>query len=347
MKKGRIQRIVLVTGLMALCGAACFLAGKKLARAGQEGGNAETTTGNNQDVEGMETAAAGNQNPVGPGATGDSQNPEVPETVGDSQDPEIVEITAGSSQNPEALEAAAGNSQDVEAAESSDDSMRESMAAEPPLDTLEFGGNPADKDFYAVKLPDQIFERMQGKSYKKDCPIPRKDLRYLHILHKTLDGGTAEGELVCHKIIADDLLEIFKELYDKNYPIERMKLVDDYDADDEASMTDNNSSCFNYRTISNSSKISKHGLGIAVDINPLYNPYTKKVKGKRTVEPAAGEPYLDRDGDFPYKIDEDDLCYQLFTDHGFSWGGAWNSCKDYQHFELDGDKADKLQEKYK
>ena len=42
---------------------------------------------------------------------------------------------------------------------------------------------------------------------------------------------------------------------------------------------------------------------------------------------------MDREQDFPYKIDENDLCCRLFKEHGFSWGGDWNSVKDYQHFE--------------
>ena len=189
-------------------------------------------------------------------------------------------------------------------------------------------------DFYISEIPDDVFEKMQGKSYKAECPIPREDLRYVHVLHRTLDGQVKNGELVCHNIIAQDLLEIFLELYLRNYPLEKICLVDEYDADDEKSMTDNNSSCFNYRTISYSTKISKHGLGVAVDINPLYNPYVKTVDGRQNVEPAAGKAYLDRDADFPYKIDEDDLCYRLFIEHGFEWGGAWTSCKDYQHFEL-------------
>lgn len=204
-----------------------------------------------------------------------------------------------------------------------------------------------ENDFYIAMISDEIFARMKGKSYKDDCNVPIEDLRYIHILHKDLEGNTLEGEMVCHEVIAEDLLEIFEELYLNNYPIERVELVDNYDADDETSMTANNSSCFNYRCISHTTKISKHGLGIAVDINPLYNPYTKIVDGTRTIEPAAGAPYLDREADFPYKIDENDLCYKLFIEHGFQWGGSWTNSKDYQHFELPDAVADELRAKYK
>ena len=191
-----------------------------------------------------------------------------------------------------------------------------------------------DKDFYITGITDEIFDRMKGKSFKDDCTVPREDLRYLHVLHKTIDGDVLEGEMVVNKYIAEDVLEILKELYEADYPIERMVLIDEYDADDEASMEDNNSSSFNFRLISHTNRVSKHGLGMAVDINTLYNPYTKVVDGERIIEPITGEPYLDRDASFPYKIEKGDLCYKLFTEHGFVWGGDWPDRKDYQHFEI-------------
>ena len=189
------------------------------------------------------------------------------------------------------------------------------------------------EEFYVSEIPDDIFEKMQGKSYKADCTVPREDLRYVHVLHMGFDGETKEGELVVNKAIADDVCDIFEKLYEADYPIEKIRLIDEYDADDEASMSDNNSSAFNFRFISHTTKISKHGLGMAVDINTLYNPYVKTVDGKRSIEPANAADYVDRSADFPYKIDHDDLCYQLFKEHGFSWGGDWQHSEDYQHFE--------------
>ena len=193
----------------------------------------------------------------------------------------------------------------------------------------------SDEDFYISEIPDDIFEKMQGKSYKADCTVPRDELRYLHVLHMGFDGQTKEGELVVNKAIADDVLAIFEELYQADYPIEKVELVDAYNADDEESMSHNNSSAFNFRFISHTTKISKHGLGMAVDINTLYNPYVKTVDGKLSIEPANATAYVDRSKDFPYKIDHDDLCYKLFTKYGFTWGGDWTHSKDYQHFERD------------
>ena len=137
-----------------------------------------------------------------------------------------------------------------------------------------------------------------GNTYKEDCIVPREDLRYLMVLHKDKDGNIHQGEMVVHKLIAEDVLEIFEKPYDAGYPIERMVLPDNYMADDETMMRDNNSSSFNFRFISHTTRISKHGLGMAVDINTLYNPYHKivtKEDGTReeVIEPATGEAYLD------------------------------------------------------
>lgn len=190
-------------------------------------------------------------------------------------------------------------------------------------------------DFYISEIPDDIFAKVQGKSYKEDCTVPREDLRYVHVRHMGFDGEAKDGELVVNKAIADDVLAIFEELYKADYPIEKVRLVDEYDADDEASMSDNNSSAFNFRFISHTTRISKHGLGMAVDINTRYNPYVKTVDGKLSIEPANGADYVDRSQDFPHKIDHEDLCYKLFKEHGFTWGGDWTHSKDYQHFERD------------
>ena len=190
-------------------------------------------------------------------------------------------------------------------------------------------------DFYISEIPDDIFAKMQGKSYKEDCTVPREDLRYVHVRHMGFDGEAKDGELVVNKAIADDVLAIFEELYKADYPIEKVRLVDEYDADDEASMSDNNSSAFNFRFISHTTRISRHGLGMAVDINTRYNPYVKTVDGKLSIEPANGADYVDRSKDFPHKIDHEDLCYKRFKEHGFTWGGDWTHSKDYQHFERD------------
>ena len=205
-----------------------------------------------------------------------------------------------------------------------------------------FGFAEGENGFYISKINDEIFARIKGKSFKDDCTLPLDDLRYIHVLHKDFNDETKEGEIICNAYIAADLLDIFMKLYEAGYQIEKIRLVDEYNADDETSMRDNNSSCFNFRFISHTTKISQHGLGLAVDINTLYNPYTKVVDGKRILEPATAGEYVDRDKNFPHKIDHDDLCYKLFTEHGFEWGGDWTRTKDYQHFEIPDNISSKL-----
>ena len=187
--------------------------------------------------------------------------------------------------------------------------------------------------FTQQEISDSLFVCIYGKSFKEDCTTPRGDLRYLRVLHYNKVGEVLQGELICHKSIALDLLEIFQELYQARYPIERMVLIDNYNADDEASMQANNTSAFNFRNAVGMRRLSSHSTGMAIDINPLYNPLVKHREGGTRVYPSTATPYIDRTQDFPYKIVKGDLCYRLFKKHGFSWGGDWRSSKDYQHFE--------------
>jgi hypothetical protein len=176
---------------------------------------------------------------------------------------------------------------------------------------------------------------MQGKTYKENPYIGRDDLRHIRALHWDYDDQIHVGEMIVNAQIADRVAHIFRQLFDAKYPIQRMLLPDVYDADDETQMRDNNSSCFCYRTIAGSTKLSKHARGLAIDINTLYNPYYRDLdNGTRFIQPATAEAYCDRTWDFPYKIDHEDLCFRLFTEAGFEWGGDWTTRKDFQHFEL-------------
>ena len=202
------------------------------------------------------------------------------------------------------------------------------------MQTIEaYGG--LDKCFAAEPIPDGVWQRMQGKTYQDNPYIGRSDLRHVRALHWDYDGQTHVGEMVCNQVIADRLVSILRQLYEAHYPIQRMLLPDVYDANDETQMRANNSSCFCYRAVSGTAKLSKHARGLAVDINTLYNPYYKnRPDGTRYVQPATARAYCDRTKQFPYKIERNDLCHRLFIEAGFQWGGDWKSCKDFQHFEL-------------
>ena len=194
-----------------------------------------------------------------------------------------------------------------------------------------------EESFYYTEITDEIKDRIVGKSYPSDvknAKIGFEELNYLHILFYDFENEVQEGEIICNKAIRDDLLEVFQELYEAKYQLCSVRLVDDFDANDEMSMEANNTSCFNYREIRDTGVLSRHGLGLAIDINPLNNPC---VIGD-SYEPLTAGEFVDRSKDFDHKIDEDDLAYKLFTEHGFFWGGSWKSVKDYQHFEIPAKK---------
>ena len=189
-----------------------------------------------------------------------------------------------------------------------------------------------DQFFYVEEISDELFDRMWGKSYKENCTVPREDLRYIRCLHCDIEGKVKVGELVMNKIVADTVCDIFRQLYKNHFPIESMLLVDDFDASDEDSIMHNNTSAFNFRTVDNTDQISNHAYGLAIDINPYYNVYY--IPSENYIFPEEdGWKYLDREADFPYKVAPGDLCYQLFTDAGFEWGGWWTYNTDYQHFQ--------------
>ena len=190
----------------------------------------------------------------------------------------------------------------------------------------------ADRFFYQEAISDEIWKRMDGNSYRPGCPVPVEDLRYLRVLHYDYDGRIRVGELVADKSVSDDLLSIFRRLFEAQYPIEKMILIDEYGGDDELSSSDNNTSCFNYRTVAGTQRLSRHALGTAIDINPVYNPYvTADEEGTIICTPSNGSAYIDRSAVFDHKIDEDDLCCRLFVEYGFTWGGSWAE-PDYMHF---------------
>ena len=208
------------------------------------------------------------------------------------------------------------------------------LPAHTVVDAKDLTEEEIDGLFYATDITEDIFSRIDHCSYTENDDISPEELRYIRVLHMGFDGNTYIGELIVNSEIGDDIVEIMRELYRAGYPIERMVLVDEYGADDDRSMEANNTSAFNYRTVAGTATLSNHSYGRAIDINPLYNPYVRRGRnGAWIISPSGGAAYVDREKDIPYRIDHEDLCYQLFTEHGFTWGGDWNNPKDYQHFE--------------
>lgn len=188
-------------------------------------------------------------------------------------------------------------------------------------------------EFTYEPLPFNIIASIDGISYRKNPQIAISDLSFIKILHYDFHLIEKRGKLICHKDIAKELTEIFYELYQIRYPIDKVRLIDVYNGNDESSMADNNSSCFNYRLVTNQNKLSNHALGKAVDINPLYNPYVQVIDGVTHIMPSNARKYVDRNRKFSHKLTSDDPCVKIFKAHGFTWGGDWSPSKDYQHFE--------------
>ncbi len=176
-----------------------------------------------------------------------------------------------------------------------------------------------------------------------------QDLVLLHVVHYDFEGDLKSGELLCNKAIANDLLEIFYELYQKEYQISKLMTADVYEGDAANSWNSNNSCCY-YDENTSVCDSGLHLQGLAVDINPVYNPYicyeakdftasleSETSMGDSTVYPQKSKTETfdttDRSANFPYKIDSDDLCYKTFLAHGFTWGGDWNGQKSYMHFQ--------------
>lgn len=138
------------------------------------------------------------------------------------------------------------------------------------------------------------------------------------------DDKLHKGQLVCHNKVAKDLNEIFNIIEESRFPINSVIPISKFNWDDFESMENNNTSCFNYRYISHSNRLSQHALGLAIDINPCQNPHKKK----SNISPKNAEYNPKNLG----TILGEDFIVKEFTQRGWKWGGHWQYSKDYQHF---------------
>lgn len=176
-------------------------------------------------------------------------------------------------------------------------------------------------------------DAMRGVSWHEGCPVPLKQLRLVTVSHWTPRGEVREGVIVVAKEHAASVLEVFRRLYRARFPIESMQPVEAFGGDDERSMAANNTSGFNCRPkAGGAAGTSRHALGAAIDLNPLWNPYVTRTR----VSPEAGARWADRRVVRPGSVVPDGVAVRAFREAGWKWGGAWRSTKDYQHFSADG-----------
>ena len=177
---------------------------------------------------------------------------------------------------------------------------------------------------------------MISSTWKPECPVGLDDLSYVTVTHWGFNHRVHTGHLVVHRDVAKHVVGLFKEMFSQKFPMQYVGLASDFGGDDERMMSQNVTSAFNCRPVTGREGVfSNHSYGIALDINPVQNPY---VKGS-TVLPESGKEYVIRDKSRPGTITIDSFVYKAFRKQGWTWGGDWHSLKDYQHFENTATKS--------
>jgi poly-gamma-glutamate synthesis protein (capsule biosynthesis protein) len=177
-------------------------------------------------------------------------------------------------------------------------------------------------------LDPELCTRITGTSWHDEPRCPRfTELAYLRLAHVTFEGGVAIGELLVAVTIAARAVELFRRLYALGFPIRQMKLVDDYAADDERSMSADNTSAFNYRMVAGTTILSQHARGLAIDINPVENPWRKPER----IAPAEGEAFADRRVIRPGMFVRPGPVVAAIDELGWEWGGDWRHARDDHH----------------
>ncbi len=182
------------------------------------------------------------------------------------------------------------------------------------------------------KIELNLFKKMKGVSYRKGCPMKVDQLRHVRLTHWNEKGEIHWGEVIVAQEVADSIVAVFKELYQIEFPIQQMRLVSEFDGDDNKSMRANNTSAFNCRPIKGTQKWSQHSYGKAIDVNPFWNPWVRGAK----VDPPSAKKYADRSLNTKGMIKSGSETVEIFKKNGWIWGGTWKRTKDYQHFSTSG-----------
>ncbi len=194
----------------------------------------------------------------------------------------------------------------------------------PPLPTTTT--TPPPPEFEYAIWP--VTEETVSLSWREGCPVHWEKLTMLTLSYWNFDGRPVKGRMVVNTAVVDDVLTVFEKLFNMRFPIERIALIDDYNGDDKAAMRSNITSGFNCRLVDGTESWSRHALGLAIDINPLINPWARE----GNVLPVEGTRYADgRDKPIPGMINSGDRVISIFEQVGWAWGGVWSSA-DYMHF---------------
>lgn len=192
---------------------------------------------------------------------------------------------------------------------------------------------PADAQFAGTVGPvtAELRERM-GTSWSQDCPVALTDLRYLTVSFVGFDDRLHTGELVVAARVAQDVVGVFRRLFEARFPIEEMRLPTTADLEAAPTGDGNNTAAYVCRAARGSTRWSAHALGLAVDVNPFHNPLVRR----DLVVPELAGAYTERGEVRAGMHLSDGPAVHAFADIGWAWGGTWRSSKDYMHFSETG-----------
>jgi hypothetical protein len=164
--------------------------------------------------------------------------------------------------------------------------------------------------------------------------VAPSELRRLTIDYWGFDEQVHTGTLIVRSRVAAAITNVFASLLRQRFPIKRMEPIDAYGGDDERSLEADNTAGFNCRKAVSSGPPhwSAHAYGVAIDVNPVENPY---LEGGR-VHPASGADYVDRSNQRPGMATPGGVLVRAFASVGWQWGGRWSGTPDYQHFSATG-----------
>jgi D-alanyl-D-alanine carboxypeptidase len=169
-------------------------------------------------------------------------------------------------------------------------------------------------------------------TWQPSCPVDRGDLSYLTVTFRGFDGAAHTGELMVAASEAEGIVSVFRALFAAGYPIEEMRLPTRRELDAPPTGDGNDTAAFVCRPVTGGASWSAHAYGLALDLNPFVNPYRRG----DVVLPELASSYLRRDWQRPGMVQPDSQVVREFARIGWSWGGAWHSLVDYQHFTATG-----------
>jgi D-alanyl-D-alanine carboxypeptidase len=211
-----------------------------------------------------------------------------------------------------------------------------SVAAEVGLATTRGGG----KVWFVGRvtaLPPALSAEMRGTTWMPGCPVALGDLRLLTLSYWGFDARPHLGPMVVKAGVASDIVWVFHQLFDARFPIHNMKLARKFHPNQTNHDTPGDpTAAFNCRPVVTpngpSTTFSQHAYGLAVDINPIENPFV--VDGY--TRDRYARPYIDRSRRAPGMIHDGDIVVRTFEAIGWGWGGHWHSGQDFMHFSQSG-----------